>query len=144
MTATHFLFWLHDEALALPEIYRKDYGNYPACYIFDSEYIKSQAYGLKRLTFIHECLQDSSASLYKGSFHATLLALTAATNSGIITVEPVCPELQKVITTLKTSREITLLERPPLVHLPAGSDLTRFARYWKKAERQLFKPTPML
>ena len=107
-------------------------------YIFDDTQIDAAGWGIKRIGFIYETLIELPVEIHRGSTVETLLALaeeSAAT--GIVTVDTPDPFLRRVIATLQTTISVEIVPPPAFVTLPSSTDLTRFSRYWRKAEPQL-------
>lgn len=130
---TRRLFWLHDDALVLPEEPPE-----AALFVFDDALMARRHYGLKRIGFIYERLLALPVEIFRGDARRIVPERAAALGCGAILAWRVpCPDL----TALGEAIGVTWLERAGLVDLPARTDLRRFSRYWQQVRASAMRPT---
>jgi hypothetical protein len=130
---THSIIWLHDEALRLTH---PVFATAPACadavFIWDDTYLKNSGYSLKRLIFIYETLCTVPIDIIHGDT-LTMLRTLAAT-SLYIPYSP-NPFVQNIISELSAIMEVHVVQDVPFVRVSEDIDVTRFFKYWKRAEQ---------
>lgn len=127
------LWWLHDDALALP-----DEPVTAAVFVFDDALMAKRHYGLKRIGFIYERLLELPVEIFRGDARRIVPARAAALGcGGIVAWRAPCPDL----TTLGEAIGVVWRERPALVDPPTGTDLRRFSRYWSRVRARALRPT---
>ncbi len=135
------LIWIHDDCLS-PAARVFEGAEAPAVYVFDDAFIEARGYGLKRLTFIYECLLEMPVTIHHGAVEATLREQLAAHGADrLLTMETPDPALRKVIASLKEDTAVEVISPPIFAGLSGRVDLKRFSRYWKKAQNAAFLPT---
>ncbi len=138
------MIWVHDDDLSPGGAALTAAPQAPAAYIYDPALIQARGYGLKRLSFIAECLEDlPRVSVWRGATVPSLLALAdqAGAQRLVTSVTP-CPHLKRIIAEVEAAGLPVTLQAPePLVVPTKTPDLKRFSRYWRRAEPTAFKPT---
>ncbi len=135
------LIWIHDDCLSAKAAVFSQTED-PAVYVFDDAFMAKRGYGLKRLTFIYECLLDMPVELYRGPCVETLLALARRDGRTTIrTMETPDPFLRNVMNELADEIDLSILTPPPFTTLTKKPNLKRFSRYWKMAQETAFLPT---
>lgn len=135
---TQPLLWLHTDSLTrgvLPAAI-------PAVFVFDDEQIEREAWTLKRIQFLFECLLEiPNVAMHRGCAAQILLAELAARRcSHIVTVDSPDPWIRQTVAKLQAEAHVEVLPPPVFVEPPQTSrplDLKRFSRYWKRVEPQL-------
>jgi deoxyribodipyrimidine photo-lyase len=130
----------------------------PAVFVFDAELIAGRAptagghpavaeppqpLAAGRLRFLRQCLEGLPAQVRQGDVAQELLAAAAAQGcDGIVTSRAVDPRFSQIASRLTEALPLGILEPEPFVDLPllgAGApDLTRFSRYWRRAEPRVW------
>ncbi len=123
------LFWMHTDCLAVPPCE-------PAVFVFDDEQIEAGQWGLKRLLFLYECLLELPVAIKRGRTVEALVAL-AGQDTVVVTVSSPDPWIREQIRLIRERVAVEVLPAPEYVELPENVDLTRFSRYWKRAEKLL-------
>ncbi len=135
------LLWIHDDCLS-PKSRLFEGPEAPAVYVFDDAFIEARGYGLKRLTFLYECLLEMPVGIHKGPLAQTVSDLAMAQGaSRIRTMDTPDPLLRETIETLRAHFDVAVVSPPSFATLSGRVDLKRFSRYWKKAQTAAFLPT---
>jgi deoxyribodipyrimidine photo-lyase len=112
----------------------------PAVWAWDARWLNRDAIGLKRLMFVSECLAEMPVSEHQGDAE-TIVAEFAARHEArqvLATASP-DPWVQRVFAGLRRrGLAVEEIEPAPFVTLDRPPDLTRFSRYWNRAEKRLF------
>jgi len=110
---------------------RTDVSDASAVFVFDSQQIEREQWGLKRLVFLYECI-PTGVSILKGDTVSLL-----ANYDEVVTEESPDPWIRGCIEALHS--KVTVVPAPAFANLRAcsASDLKRFSRYWKKVESQV-------
>lgn len=123
------LHWLHTDCLSA------DWLDGPAVFVFDDIQIERNGWGIKRLGFLYECLLELPAEIHRGPTVSTLTRLAAG--RPIRTVDSPDPWLRQQFAELARAVSLELIPPPPFVDIPPSTDLARFSRYWRRAEKRL-------
>jgi hypothetical protein len=124
--------WVHEGCLSPQGVALMAHPGAPALFVFDEAYLRREGYTLKRIGFLYECLLDLPVTVRKGDSVSLLRAFAQEHRaSRIVTTATVCPWHRAVIGALSAET----LAMPQLVEHPGPFDLTRFSRYWNKAEK---------
>ena len=120
--------WVHDDCL-----FR--FGDGPAIYVWDDEYLRSQAWTLKKIGFVYECLLELPVEIRRGDTLTEVRRFAQEhETSHVITMQTPDPRL----TALAKSLKAEVIAPEPFVHLSGTVNLRRFSQYWRKAEPVLF------
>jgi hypothetical protein len=119
------IFWMHFDALSAPPVT-------PAHYIFDPSQLDRDAWSLKRIQFVYECLLELPVTIHKGDTVNLLTRLAAG--APIVTIDTPDPWLRECIQTFRARGTVEVIPPEPFVNLREPVDLRRFSRYWRKAE----------
>jgi deoxyribodipyrimidine photo-lyase len=119
------IFWMHFDALSAPPVT-------PAHYIFDPSQLDRDAWSLKRIQFVYECLLELPVTIHKGDTVNLLTRLAAG--APIVTIDTPDPWLRVCIQTLRACGTVEVIPPEPFVNFREPVDLRRFSRYWRKAE----------
>ena len=125
--------WLHPDCLNVRWITPGD----RAVFVFDDEFLEVAGWGIKRIAFVYECLLELEVEIHHGSV-TTLAAESSAT--GIITMET--PDPWWRLRRAELGGPMEILPLSTFVALSGQVDLSRFSRYWKKAELELLAEGP--
>jgi hypothetical protein len=133
---THPLLWIHSDSLTRGVLPR----GIPAVFVFDDEQIEREAWTLKRIAFLYECLLEiPNLTIHRGSAVQILTRELAARRcSHIVTVDSPDPWIRATTQQLQQTGHVEVLDSPSFVDVPGRPlDLKRFARYWKRVEPHL-------
>lgn len=126
------LHWLHTDCISTGWF---DPTDGPAVFVFDDVQIEREQWGLKRIGFIYECLLELDVTILRGPTAPALTAFAIERNceriAAMRTPDPWLTARGQEI------RNLEWIDPAPFVELPARTDLTRFSRYWRRAERLL-------
>ncbi|MCC6539280.1 MAG: hypothetical protein IT162_17135 [Bryobacterales bacterium] len=123
------LDWVHTDCLAA------DWIGGPAVFVFDDEQVEANAWGIKRIGFVYECLLELPVEIHRGPTVETLTRLAAGRR--VRTVASPDPWLRRQIDELGRGVTLEVIPAPVFVEIPTSADLRRFSRYWRHAEKQL-------
>lgn len=123
--------WVHDEMLSSSWLKPEQ----PALFVFDDEWIQRERISLKRIVFIYECLLEMpGVAIARGKVSSCVAAFAKEHGADRIeTIRSEDPRLKRQAEELNA----VLIDREPFVRLPGDTDLRRFSRYWRKAERHV-------
>ena len=113
-------------------------------FVFDDDWIRSDRLALKRVVFMYECLLElPGIEIRRGHVCDELeAAATDLSVRSISTARTPAPRLKRQMNLLRErGLQVEVLEDPPFVNPPAGLDLKRFSRYWRKVQKQALTPT---
>lgn len=129
------LIWVHEEAL------RDDHPAYQRApdgtrriFIWDANDFEARAYSLKRLVFIHECLQDMKVEVIAGDTEAVLKSFPS---QRVITAATPDPARRALISRISDHHVIDELADDPLASIPSNTDMGRFFRFWNRARKSV-------
>ena len=124
------LIWIHDEAL------RADHpvfaGGGQAVYIWDNGYFDRINAGFKQRGFIYEALTHLPVEIYEGDTAEVLGALSEG--RAIRAASTPNPYLREIMSALRKTQTLTLVDEEVFAHLKGNADLRRFFKYWNKAK----------
>jgi deoxyribodipyrimidine photo-lyase len=115
--------------------------NAPAVWVWDLKWLERDAPGLKRLLFLSECLSELPVSEELHGDAEELVAAFAARHGAqqVITTASPDPRVRSVVAGLSRRGLVVHAIAPePFVVLDRSSDLTRFSRFWNRAEKKIF------
>lgn len=128
------LVWVHEDCLHRHSPALRVHPDSPSIFVFDQAEIASANWSLKRIGFIYECLLDLPTVIRCGDPVVEVPRFARETGcDGVVTVASPESRIQRQAQTLGAE----ILAEEPFVELTGRVDLTRFSRYWRKAERVL-------
>lgn len=129
------IYWLHDDCL-------RPGPAFPSVYVFDVAKLEREAWSLKRIGFIYECLLElDNVEIRKGDPIVQVADFAKAHNATrIVTLETPDPLLQAQQQALARSFTMQIELPEPFVELRGRVDLKRFSRYWQKAQGPAMRP----
>jgi len=141
--------WVHEDALSRNHLVFETAGeNARAVFIWDSAYFERQAYSLKRLTFIYECLIDmqqggaDGAKLNLEVFHGdteTILREFCISegqeNNPLYMADTPNLVFLKIANKLGQDIPVEMVKNSPFIEVPDDVDMTRFFRFWNRSRR---------
>lgn len=144
--------WVHEDALNWDhpvfkpnsqELHERE--DKTAVFIWDSAYFEAQAYSLKRLTFIYECLIDMQADdmkidLYQGDTETVLRGLLGDVNEGgtLCFADTPNPAFLEIAENLKQDFPVAIIKDTPFIETSDDVDMTRFFRFWNRSRKSAF------
>lgn len=141
------LIWVHPDCLSASNPAFQKYQQAPALFVFDEEEIEAEAWSLKRIAFLYECLLEMAVDR---TVHGTVeirrgVVVTELSNAlrslglkKIVTVNSVNPRFAEQRRRLETAIAVEVLPAVPFVDYRGNLDLKRFSRYWKRVEPIVF------
>ena len=137
------IIWVHGDNLNPYSPAFTAYPNAPVVWVWDDALLARSRISLKRIVFLYECLLELPVVIRRGDVATEVLRFAAAYNAdGIVTTASPSPGFAARRRQLEQRLAVIALPEPPFVDAPAGLDLRRFARYWRKVERAAMMPTP--
>ncbi len=135
--------WVHEDALRPGNAAAMVVGSGRAISVLDEDYFAGQRYSLKRVGFIAESvagLAGLEGEVQIGPTAETVVAFARRHGAArILTTESLNPAIRQIMADLAQVMPLVVMSEPPFVSLRSKTDLTRFSRYWRKAEGQLLK-----
>lgn len=125
--------WVHDEMLS-PAWVGNDCA---AVFVFDEDWIREEQLSQKRIVFIYECLLEMPGiEVRRGNVVKEVQAFANSHDASVIrTLKSPLPRIKQQGAELA----VEWIEPEPLVALPQDTDLKRFSRYWRRAEKQMLR-----
>ena len=127
------LIWVHEDAL------RDDHPAYIAApydtrrvFVWDKDDFQARGYSLKRLVFLHECLQDMTVDVIAGHTKEVLSALNP---DRLYTAQTHDPARRAIISALRETCDVIQTPDAVLTEVSDDTELGRFFRFWNKARR---------
>lgn len=124
--------WVHEDALRDDHPVRSVAGGRAKLvFVWDADYLATRHYGMKRLTFIYECLREMDVEVYVGNTVEVLTAL--AQRGAIYMAETPNPDLKTIAKKLRNHCEVTIVPDEMFCTVPQDVQMKRFFRFWKQA-----------
>jgi hypothetical protein len=134
------IVWVHGDCLSPYNPALKAYPDAPAIWVWDDALIEEWQLSLKRITFIYECLLELPVVIRRGDVAAEVVNFAKEHNADlVVTAESPSPRFEDICNKIERSVSIEVLAGEPFFEYDGYIDLKRFSRYWKVAERHLFK-----
>jgi hypothetical protein len=128
------VIWVHADCLHRESPAYLAYPDAPSIFVFDDAALARDGWTLKRIGFLYECLLDLPVVIRRGDPVRVVRQFGEENQcSGIVTMSTPDPHLQAQAAALNAE----ILPQEPFVELRGKVDLTRFSRYWHKAEKVL-------
>lgn len=132
--------WIHGDCLSPYGPTFKAYPHSPAIWVWDDELIEEWQLSLKRITFIYECLLELPVVIRRGNVAAEVVDFAKEHDANLVlTAESPSPRFESICAEIERSVAVEVMEVEPFLDYEGFIDLKRFSRYWKVAERHLFK-----
>lgn len=132
--------WVHGDCLSPYGPGLKAYPDAPAIWVWDDALIEEWQLSLKRLTFIYECLLELPVVIRRGDVASEVVAFAKEHNTDlVVTAESPSPRFGTICEEIKRSVPVEVLAVEPFFEYDGYIDLKRFSRYWKVAQRHLFR-----
>lgn len=134
------IVWVHGDCLSPHNPALKAYPDAPAIWVWDDALIEEWQLGLKRITFIYECLLELPVVIRRGDVAADVVKFAKEHNTDlVVTAESPSPRFEDICNQIERSMPVEVLAGEAFFDYDGYIDLKRFSRYWKVAERHLFK-----
>lgn len=128
------LIWVHADCLHRESPAFCAYPDAPSLFVWDDAELQRAGWSLKRIGFVYECLLDLPVTIRRGDPVVEVLRFAEELRcSGVATVASPDPRIQAQAAAMGAE----VLSPEPFVAVKGKLDLTRFSRYWRKAERIL-------
>jgi hypothetical protein len=134
------IVWVHGDCLSPYSPALQKYPDAPAIWVWDDALLKEWQISLKRIVFIYECLLELPVVIRRGDV-ATEVAAFAKEHEAdlVVTAESPSPRFKSICDDLEKSISVEVLAVEPFLDYDGYIDLKRFSRYWKVAQRYVFK-----
>ena len=139
------LLWVHTDSLNPKSPMLQDHPDCAAIFIWDTEWLTQGKITLKRIMFLAECLQEMPGIIEcRSGDPATELLLAAETSGSDYILAQRTPDPRLLAAAMMVERRLPVVwyDPPLFAEEVRGSDLNRFSRYWKRAERSAMQLTP--
>jgi hypothetical protein len=132
--------WINGDCLSPYNPALQQYQQVPALWVWDDALIAQSQIGLKRLTFIYECLLELPVEIRRGNVAEEVLAFAREHNSNlVVTTDSPSPRFDHICVQIEKSVNLQVLSIEPFFDYDEDIDLRRFSRYWKVAEKYVFQ-----
>lgn len=132
--------WIHGDCLSPQNPAFREYPQAPALWVWDDALIAEWQIGLKRLTFIYECLLELPVEIRRGNVAEEVLAFAQEHNTNlVVTTDSPSPRFNDICDHIKQAVSLEVLAVEPFFEYDGYIDLKRFSRYWKVAEKYVFE-----
>ncbi|HLP90651.1 MAG TPA: hypothetical protein VK184_18980 [Nostocaceae cyanobacterium] len=134
------IVWVHGDCLSPNNPALLEYPNSPAIWVWDDALIEEWQLGLKRLTFIYECLLELPVEIRRGDVAQEIITFAKEHQANlVVTVDSPSPRFEEICDQIEKSLKLEVLEVEPFLDYDGYIDLKRFSRYWKIAEQHIFE-----
>lgn len=132
--------WVHGDCLSPHNPVLQEYPDAPAIWVWDEALIEEWQLSLKRIAFIYECLLELPVVIRRGDVAQEILAFAQEHNTDlVVTVESPSPRFNDICNQIEDSLKLEVLEIQQFFEYDGYIDLKRFSRYWKVAEKYVWK-----
>jgi hypothetical protein len=134
------VIWINGDCLSPHNPALQQYPQAPALWVWDDALIAQWQIGLKRLTFIYECLLELPVEIRRGNVAEQVLAFAKEHNTNlVVTTDSPSPQFDHICHQIKKSISLEILAGEPFFEYDGYIDLKRFSRYWKVAQKYVFE-----
>ncbi len=140
---TQPLVWVHTDDLNPQSTVLRGNPDAPACFVWDTEWLRNGRISGKRVVFIEECLAEMPERVTRreGDIAAELLAQAAQTGAGrIVAVRTPDPRLLAAAAAVRSKLPVEWIDPPPFTD-NRSYDLNRFSKYWRAAKQSALRRT---
>lgn len=139
------IVWVHGDCLSPRGPALDAHSDAPAIFVWDEALLDAWQIGLKRVTFIYECLLELPVVIRRGDVAAEVLRFAAGHGAtAIVTAESPSPRFRDLRDRMAATLPVATLPVEPFIRPERRLDLKRFSRYWKVAEQTAFEPSGQL
>jgi hypothetical protein len=136
----HPVVWINGDCLSPHNPALKEYPQAPAIWVWDDDLIAQWQIGLKRLTFIYECLLELPVEIRRGNVATEVLAFAKKYDANlVVTTDSPSPRFNDICNQIEKSVNLEVVTVEPFFDYDGHIDLKRFSRYWKVAEKYVFE-----
>jgi hypothetical protein len=134
------IVWVHGDCLSPYNPALQEYPNAPAIWVWDEALIEEWQLSLKRITFIYECLLELPVIIRRGNVAQEVLAFAQEHHADLVaTAVSPSPRFGDICDEIEASLKVEVLEVELFLNYDGYIDLKRFSRYWKVAQKHVFK-----
>ncbi|MCS7030118.1 MAG: hypothetical protein NZL92_01110 [Gloeomargarita sp. SKYG116] len=134
------IVWVHGDSLSPTNPALATYPSAPAVWVWDDELLRAWRISRKRIVFIYECLLELPVEIRRGDVVTEIRAFAQEKGAQkVVTTSSPSPRFQRFCRELAQTLEVEVLPVPALVPVTPGMDLQRFSRYWKVAEKVIYR-----
>jgi hypothetical protein len=134
------IVWVHGDNLSPFNPAQQAYPDAPALFVWDDALLEEWQISLKRIVFIYECLLELPVTIRRGDVANELLQFANEHNAQtIVTTQSPSPRFAAICDQLEQVLPVEMLYVEPFLDTDTHIDLKRFSRYWRTAQRILFK-----
>lgn len=136
----HPVVWINGDCLSPQNPALEEYPQAPAIWVWDDDLIAQWQIGLKRLTFIYECLLELPVEIRRGNVATEVLAFAKKHDANlVVTTDSPSPRFNDICNQIEKSVNLEVFAIEPFFDYDGHIDLKRFSRYWKVAEKYVFE-----
>ena len=133
------IIWINGDCLSPYNPALQEYPHTPGIWVWDDALIEEWQLGLKRLTFIYECLLELPVEIRRGNVAQEIIKFAQEHQAtSVITTDSPSPKFQQICEEIEKVLTLEVWEVDPFLEYDGFIDLKRFSRYWKVAEKYVF------
>lgn len=134
------IIWVHGDCLSPNHPGLKEYPEAPAIWVWDEALLEEWQIGLKRITFIYECLLELPVVIRRGNVATEVVAFAKEHDADlVVTAESPSPRFDSICDQIERDLPVEVLAIEQFLEYDGYIDLKRFSRYWKVAEKYVFE-----
>ncbi|WP_293912594.1 FAD-binding domain-containing protein [Deinococcus sp.] len=136
--------WVHGERLSPTHEALVSYPDQPAVFVWDDELLREWEVSAKRLSFIHECVQELPVHVLRGDVAAEVGRFARAHGAVTVATTPSpSPRFAATVTALQAAGlEVQLWPQPVFGASLTPLDLRVHADYWRQISASAFGKAP--
>ena len=133
------MVWIHGDCLNPAQIALRRHPDSPAIFVWDDALLRRRQVTLKRILFIYECLLDLPVVIRRGRVAQEIIAFAEEHKTRtVVTAGSVSPGFERICHQLRAhGLLLTIYDEEPFIDIPQETDLRRFSRYWRAAQKKL-------
>ncbi len=138
------LVWVHTDDLNPESAALQDNPDAPACFAWDTEWLRAARISSKRVVFIEECLAEMPARVARrdGGVAEAVLAMAAETSADhVVAARTPDPRLLAAAAAIQAELPVLWVDPPAFTDDERSYDLNRFSKYWRAAKQTALQRT---
>ncbi|MFN6034427.1 MAG: hypothetical protein ACK48B_10375, partial [Dolichospermum sp.] len=128
------IVWVNGDCLSPYNPALQEYPQAPALWVWDDALIAKWHIGLKRLTFIYECLLELPVEIRRGNVAAEVLAFAQEHNTNhVVTTDSPSPLFSDICDPIEKSAQLEVFAVVRFFEVDGCMEFPRFSGSWKVA-----------
>ncbi len=131
--------WVHGDCLSPRGPALRWAPGAPAIWVWDDALVEEWRLSLKRLVFIYESLVELPVTIRRGDVAAEVAAFAAEHGATrVLTAGSPSPRFRSIVEEVERAVPVEVLPVEPFLAYGGHLDLSRFAKYWRVAQRHAY------